>query len=150
TLTGSLITLLGVLGIALTLAQFSPGTRAERRPLTFAIPELVKGVQDLNRQLPVQIDKARAELSKAGADGPEAIKESQDKLKAAEGNLAFWQSVQFWVFVAMMAGFAIKVPLVPVHTWLPLAHTEAPTAGSVLLAGVLLKLGTYGFLRLCL
>jgi NADH-quinone oxidoreductase subunit M len=50
----------------------------------------------------------------------------------------------------MTAGFAIKVPLFPVHTWLPLAHVEAPTAGSVLLAGVLLKMGTYGFMRLCL
>lgn len=57
---------------------------------------------------------------------------------------------QFWLFLAFAAGFAIKVPLFPFHTWLPLAHTEAPTAGSVLLAGVLLKLGTYGFLRFSL
>ncbi|HMN96763.1 MAG TPA: NADH-quinone oxidoreductase subunit M [Phycisphaerales bacterium] len=57
---------------------------------------------------------------------------------------------QGMVLLALMAGFAVKVPLFPVHTWLPLAHTEAPTAGSVLLAGVLLKLGTYGLFRFAL
>ncbi|SDO05488.1 NADH-quinone oxidoreductase subunit M [Desulfonauticus submarinus] len=57
---------------------------------------------------------------------------------------------QFWAFLAMALAFAIKVPMFPFHTWLPAAHVEAPTAGSVLLASVLLKMGTYGFIRFCL
>jgi len=56
-------------------------------------------------------------------------------------------SAQLWLFLAFAAAFAIKVPMWPLHSWLPDAHVEAPTAGSVILAGVLLKLGTYGFLR---
>ncbi len=59
-------------------------------------------------------------------------------------------SVQWWVFWAFFVGFAVKVPMWPFHTWLPDAHVEAPTAGSVILASVLLKMGTYGFLRFSL
>ncbi len=106
TLTGSLITLLGILAVALLVSQ--------DRAITFSIPELVQRVR---------------EMQQTGGDA--------------------WRHAQVWIFLALMAGFAIKVPLVPLHTWLPLAHVEAPTAGSVLLAGVLLKVGTYGFLRLC-
>lgn len=62
----------------------------------------------------------------------------------------FAPSFQFWLFLAFLASFAVKVPMWPVHTWLPDAHVEAPTAGSVILAGVLLKMGGYGFLRFSL
>jgi NADH-quinone oxidoreductase subunit M len=113
TLAGSLITLLGLLGLVLACYADNKGE------LTFSIPRLVVLV---NQRLAVENAEARA----------------------------FWLTVQFWAFLAMIAGFSIKVPLFPLHTWLPLAHVEAPTAGSVLLAGVLLKIGAYGYLRLCL
>jgi NADH-quinone oxidoreductase subunit M len=112
TLVGSVITLLGVLG--LVVACWS-----DTGELTFSIPRLVEIV---HTKLAVQDVKTQE----------------------------YWRAVQHWVFLALMAGFAVKVPLVPLHTWLPLAHVEAPTAGSVDLAGVLLKVGAYGFLRLCL
>ena len=67
------------------------------------------------------------------------------RLAASEGNLPV--KFQLMVFLALFAGFAIKVPLFPLHTWLPLAHVQAPAAGSVMLAGILLKIGTYGFVR---
>jgi NADH-quinone oxidoreductase subunit M len=59
-------------------------------------------------------------------------------------------TLQYWLWLAFFASFAVKVPMWPVHTWLPDAHVEAPTAGSVILAGVLLKMGAYGFLRFSL
>jgi NADH-quinone oxidoreductase subunit M len=62
----------------------------------------------------------------------------------------FDTSLQWWVFLAFFLGFAIKVPMFPFHTWLPDAHTDAPTAASVILAAVLLKMGTYGFIRFSL
>src|SRR5438874_3852190 len=62
----------------------------------------------------------------------------------------FPPDLQKWVFLAFFLGFAIKVPMFPFHTWLPDAHTDAPTAGSVILAAILLKMGTYGFIRFSL
>ncbi len=65
------------------------------------------------------------------------------------GRLTFTQTEQFYLFLAFFFAFAIKVPLFPLHTWLPDAHVEAPTAGSVMLAAVMLKMGTYGLVRFC-
>src|SRR5438876_773020 len=69
---------------------------------------------------------------------------------ASQGGLELSSSTEMLLFLAFFVAFAIKVPLFPVHSWLPDAHVEAPTAGSVMLAGVLLKMGTYGMIRFCL
>lgn len=73
-----------------------------------------------------------------------------DMVELAREGGALAASFQWWVFLAFFLGFAVKVPVFPLHTWLPDAHVEAPTAGSVLLAGIMLKMGTYGFIRVSL
>jgi NADH-quinone oxidoreductase subunit M len=162
TLTGSLITLLGVLGVVMTLYLYPPPGQEGSPRLTFSIPQLVDAVREMNHRLPDAVDedrKAAREAVAAKARVPAANREeaartadsalaADKRYQASKERLELWHKVQLYVFAAMMVGFAVKVPLVPVHTWLPLAHVEAPTAGSVLLAGVLLKLGSYGFLRL--
>lgn len=117
TLTGSLLTFLGLLFIVLSHSWMSRTLPGGSTQLTFSIPRLI------------------AEIPVVSASGPQ---------------LDYWLTVSPWIFAALFVGFAVKVPLVPFHTWLPLAHVQAPTAGSVLLAGVLLKIGSYGFLRFML
>jgi len=119
TLAGSLLTLVGVIGVVLTNPN-ADGT------VTFSLPELMANVQ---RGL-----KQAADESLAGK--PE--------------NLTALQHTQFWLFLAMMAGFMVKVPVWPFHTWLPSAYGESPTGVTILLAALLAKLGTFGILRFVL
>ncbi len=121
TLVGSVITLLGVLAVVIACYDNSKQF-GDSYSLTFSIPELVQRINFL----------------------------FDDTFRTDGHSAQYWLAFQTLVFLLLLAGFAIKVPLVPVHTLLPLAHVEAPTAGSVLLAGVLLKVGSYGILRLCL
>ncbi len=120
TLAGSLLTLLGVIALVAVHYQHS-----QPHVLTFSIPELTEGLK--------HIPGTSGPRPEPGATG------SDDR--------PFWMTPQVLIFLLLFAGFAIKVPLFPFHTWLPLAHVEAPTAGSILLAGVMLKVGSYGFLR---
>jgi NADH-quinone oxidoreductase subunit M len=79
---------------------------------------------------------------------PDVVAFAQGLKAAVNGGAPFTDAERFWVLISLLAAFGVKTPLFPLHTWLPLAHTEAPTAGSVDLAGLVLKLGTYGLLRL--
>ncbi|MGK2928229.1 MAG: complex I subunit 4 family protein [Acidimicrobiales bacterium] len=93
----------------------------------------------------VEIAEARGDRLEADRTAIESGETTADP-DANSWNPLHWDAAK-WIFLAFALAFAVKVPLFPLHTWLPDAHTQAPTAGSVILAGVMLKLGTYGFIR---
>jgi NADH:ubiquinone oxidoreductase subunit 4 (subunit M) len=121
-----------------------------------AFEQLSAQASAINADRDQQIAAVNAERDQALLDVPADpkldfdlvhIAEAQDvKDTSSSANPLDWSAAR-WIFLAFALAFAVKVPLFPLHTWLPDAHTQAPTAGSVILAGVMLKLGTYGFVR---
>lgn len=135
TLVGSVVMLLGVLKI-----YFLSQDAALAAQITPATLDAIGGVVATNPEARALLDNALA-AARSGA-GTFNIMYLQ-----ALGSVLPMGAMQVLLFFAFALGFAIKVPMFPFHTWLPDAHVEAPTAGSVILAGILLKLGTYGFFR---
>jgi NADH-quinone oxidoreductase subunit M len=135
TLVGSVVMLLGVLKM-----YFLTQDTALTSQITQSTIDLLAGNKDASALVTSTLQAAATNPS--GATGTFNILYMQ-----AIGSVLPMGTTQILLFLAFALGFAIKVPMFPFHTWLPDAHVEAPTAGSVILAGILLKLGTYGFFR---
>lgn len=170
TLFGSLFTLIGIIGIVLTNPipihpktnkpfYFEPTasgmahkdevenayTNGLPGPITFSIPILMKNVSMWDSMAYHSVDHAKSRLSRAT---PAQRLAMQRELAEAEESHRVRRNTQFWIFLALMAGFAVKIPIVPFHTWLPAAYGEAPIAVTMVFSAILAKLGTFGILRI--
>lgn len=124
TLAGGLFTLVGIIALVSSLHQETVLTNHDR-PITFSIPELVSASSETT-----------AVLQKTG-------------MESGNKSIQGWQNLQKWIFLLLIVGFAIKVPVVPFHTWQPTGYFEAPTSITLIMSGILAKLGVFGFLRIC-
>lgn len=170
TLFGSLLTLVGIIGVVLTNPvpihpttnrpfYFEPTARGmttaenaenayvagKAGPITFSIPVLMQNVSMWDSMAYHSVDHAESRLSKATPSGRAA---AEKELADARESHRQRRAAQFWIFLALMAGFAVKIPIVPFHTWLPAAYGEAPLAVTMVFSAILAKLGTFGILRI--
>ena len=166
TMFGSALMLVGIVSLAFLhrddVADANQGLRDELAALEESV-ELRQGsgedvpdeALDRIEELQAQVgdgDELTFDLVEIAESRADALAAEQEAIDAGEAqaddswNPLDWGAAK-WIFLAFALAFAVKVPLFPLHTWLPDAHTQAPTAGSVILAGVMLKLGTYGFVR---
>ena len=156
TMLGSALMLVGIVSLAFL---HQDGVAADNEPEAAVLEQLATQTRagGAGRRA-ASTPTRRPPSTRTGADAEELrnppldfdlveIAESQHLTDTSTSANPFdWSAVR-WIFLAFAVAFAVKVPLFPLHTWLPDAHTQAPTAGSVILAGVMLKLGTYGFVR---
>jgi NADH-quinone oxidoreductase subunit M len=173
TLFGSLLTLVGIIGVVLTnptpvIASATgkqparinfglmpvpdaPGElqHVDRGPVTFSIPKLITNhsIWAVAKTHWVTYNEERAKRPDLTAAQRMAAEQDAAKARAEKEQ---YTTLQMWLFIALMAGFAVKVPLVPFHTWLPMAYSQAPLAVAMLMSAVLAKLGTYGIVRIVL
>jgi NADH-quinone oxidoreductase subunit M len=144
TMFGSALMLVGIVSLAfLHRDALNDRHEAEAQEL---IAQANSGEIEADSALSARIEELQSRNAKLDFDLVE-IAEARTVVDDDAGANPFDWTAARWIFLAFALAFAVKVPLFPLHTWLPDAHTEAPTAGSVILAGVLLKLGTYGLVR---
>ncbi len=169
TLFGSLFTLVGIIGVVLAnpmplnpdsgkpmynaptqeatnpMNPLGPHRMPKPGPITFSIPQLIKNAYMWDTAHDESLKSANERVNVAGKN---VVAERQKELDDVRTAVATRRTMIAWLFFALMAGLAVKIPIVPFHTWLPSAYSEAPLPVTMLLTAVLAKLGTYGILRI--